>query len=92
MDPSPLDSGWDGWTKRLLWTAGCFCAGGRPAGRGGVWAAGGGACTRTVFRRPAEEGQTGETVFVYNRTGLNVPVVQRVSSPAEGRSCLSRRR
>lgn len=52
---SPLDSGWDSWTNRLLWTAGCFCGGGRPAGRGGVWAAGWGGCTGTVYQHPAEE-------------------------------------
>lgn len=50
-----LDSGWDSWTECPLWTAGCFCGGGRPAGRGGVWAAGWGVCTGTVYQNPAEE-------------------------------------
>lgn len=50
-----LHTGWDGWTERPLWTAGCFCGGGRPARRGAEWAAGWGACTDTVYRRPAEQ-------------------------------------
>lgn len=53
--PSRLDSGWDSWTERPLWTAGCFCEGGRPAGRGALWAAGLGGCTDTVYQHPAEE-------------------------------------
>lgn len=42
-------------TERPLWTAGCSCAGGRPAGRGGGWAAGWGACTGTAYQPPAAE-------------------------------------
>lgn len=41
--------------ERPLWTAGCSCGGDRPAGRGGRWAAGWGACTGTVYQHPAEE-------------------------------------
>lgn len=59
--PSPPDSGWDSWTERRpLWTAGCFCGGGRPARRGGVWAAGWAACTDTVYQHPAEGRKQGK--------------------------------
>lgn len=58
--PSPPDSGWDSWTERPLWTAGCFCGGGRPARRGDVWAAGWGACTDTVYQHPAEGRKQGK--------------------------------
>lgn len=52
VDPPPLDSGW---TERLPWTAGCFCAGGRPAGMGAVSAVGWGGCIGTVCQHSTEE-------------------------------------
>lgn len=52
--PAHLDSGWDKQTEHPLWTAGCFCEGGRLVGRGGRWVAGWEGCTGTVYQLPAE--------------------------------------
>lgn len=49
------DSGSAPQTERPLWTAGCFCGGGRPARRGAGSAAGRGGCNDTVSLHPAGE-------------------------------------